>query len=140
MTNLPKAIICDLDGTLCLFKHHRGPYDASTCINDTVNHPVRLIIESLNKTHDILFVSGRESKYQPQTVEWIDKHVRLKNWALFMRATDDNRKDSIVKQEIYDAKIKDIYQIDFVLDDRDQVVTMWRANGLTCLQVAEGNF
>ena len=27
-----------------------------------------------------------------------------------------------------------------VLDDRNQVVKMWRENGLTCLQVAEGDF
>jgi hypothetical protein len=27
-----------------------------------------------------------------------------------------------------------------VLDDRDQVVTMWRGLGLTCLQVAPGDF
>jgi len=28
----------------------------------------------------------------------------------------------------------------FVLDDRDQVVNMWREQGFKCLQVAEGNF
>jgi hypothetical protein len=27
-----------------------------------------------------------------------------------------------------------------VFDDRDKVVRMWRDNGLTCLQVGEGNF
>ena len=27
-----------------------------------------------------------------------------------------------------------------VFDDRQQVVDMWRANGLTCFQVAEGDF
>ncbi len=27
-----------------------------------------------------------------------------------------------------------------VFDDRDKVVKMWRENGLSCLQVAEGNF
>ena len=30
--------------------------------------------------------------------------------------------------------------VDMVFDDRQQVVDMWRANGLTCFQVAEGNF
>ena len=25
-------------------------------------------------------------------------------------------------------------------DDRDKVVNMWRENGLTCMQVAPGNF
>ena len=33
------------------------------------------------------------------------------------------------------------YDVAGVLDDRDQVVKMWRNElGLTCLQVAEGNF
>jgi len=27
-----------------------------------------------------------------------------------------------------------------VFDDRQQVVDMWRQNGLTCFQVADGNF
>ena len=27
-----------------------------------------------------------------------------------------------------------------VFDDRDKVVDMWRKNGLTCMQVAPGNF
>ena len=36
--------------------------------------------------------------------------------------------------------IKDKYQVDYVLDDRNQVVEMWRSLGLTCLQVADGDF
>jgi predicted kinase len=36
---LPKAIICDLDGTLALH-NGRNPYDASTCDEDLVNMPV----------------------------------------------------------------------------------------------------
>ena len=27
-----------------------------------------------------------------------------------------------------------------VFDDRNQVVDMWRSNGLTCFQVAKGDF
>jgi hypothetical protein len=36
--------------------------------------------------------------------------------------------------------VRDNFDVQFVLDDRDQVVEMWRAMGLTCLQVAPGNF
>jgi hypothetical protein len=56
-----------------------------------------------------------------------------------MRKDGDFRADYIVKQEILDAHIpKD--RVLFVLDDRQQVVDMWRRNGLMCFQVAEGNF
>ena len=57
-----------------------------------------------------------------------------------MRKTGDNRKDCIVKRELFDAHIKDKYYIDFILDDRNQVVNMWRELGFTVMQVADGNF
>jgi hypothetical protein len=146
MNNLPKAIICDLDGTLCLFKHHRGPYDASKCLDDLPNKAVVSIVERFALTHWIIFVSGRQETWFLETCDWINKHIVFPSTVpsekeiLIMRKEGDNRKDSIVKQEIYDQFIKDKYDIEFVLDDRDQVVEMWRANGLTCLQVAEGSF
>jgi hypothetical protein len=56
-----------------------------------------------------------------------------------MRKDGDFRADNVVKQEILDAHI-DKDRVLFVLDDRQQVVDMWRRNGLTCFQVAEGNF
>ena len=59
---------------------------------------------------------------------------------LFMRPTGDTRKDSILKKEIYDNHIKGKYNVKYVLDDRDSVVEMWREQGLTCLQVAPGDF
>jgi hypothetical protein len=57
-----------------------------------------------------------------------------------MRKTDDFRKDSIIKEEIYQENIEGKYNVLCVLDDRNQVVDFWRAKGLTCFQVAPGDF
>ena len=57
-----------------------------------------------------------------------------------MRKEKDYRQDAIIKQEIYENEIEGKYNIHFVLDDRDQVVAMWRKKGLTCLQVDYGDF
>ena len=57
-----------------------------------------------------------------------------------MRKQHDNRADWIVKKELFVDEISNIYDVKFVLDDRQQVVDMWRSLGLTCFQVAEGNF
>ena len=57
-----------------------------------------------------------------------------------MRPAGDRRRDSIVKAELFDRKVRDEYRVLVVLDDRKQVVDMWRSLGLTCLQVAEGDF
>ena len=131
---LPHAIICDLDGTLALL-NGRSPYDASTCENDILNS----VVDSLIKDKLVLLVSGREDKYREQTINFLDKH-QINYEKLIMRETGDFRKDSIIKKEIFDTQIRGFYNINFVLDDRNQVVEMWRQLGLTCLQVAEGDF
>ena len=140
--SLPSAIICDLDGTLALL-NGRDPYDASSCEQDAVNEPVLRTILTV-KTDHVLFVSGREDKYRNQTIAFLNNKCGINFGSrfvgLYMRQSGDTRKDSIIKQEIYDAHIKGKYNVDFVLDDRNQVVDFWRSIGLTCFQVADGDF
>ena len=57
-----------------------------------------------------------------------------------MRQNSDRRPDDVIKAEIYETCIEPYYNVLYVFDDRDRVVKMWREKGLTCLQVAEGNF
>lgn len=79
-------------------------------------------------------------KYRRVTEAWLNHNgiTRYKN--LYMRKNGDKRKDYVVKKELYETHIKETYEVLFVLEDRDQVVKMWRDLGLTCLQVAYGNF
>lgn len=152
---LPYAIVCDLDGTLSLFNskrsdgsvdvrhadaHVRTPYDASKADEDTLNEPVAEVIEQMHKAgYKIVFCSGREDIYWEPTVRFIEKHLNVP-YELYMRHTKDLRKDSIVKGEIYDTSIAPYYNVFFVLDDRTQVVNYWRSKGLSCWQVAPGDF
>lgn len=131
---LEHIVICDLDGTLCLFGD-KNPYDRDF-ENDLVNHAVLKVIKSQDK---VIFFSGRNGKYFNVTRKWLDV-FGLDKFDLYMRSEDDSRKDSIVKQELYEKHIKGKYNVDFVLDDRDQVVELWRGLGLTCFQVAPGDF
>ena len=138
-STLPKAIICDLDGTLAKI-HGRNPYDASECEKDLLNEPVKKILEVFKRTGTkILLVSGRKDCYRTQTENWLKLH-NINYDLLIMRQTSDNRKDSVIKKEIYESQIESNYYIDFILDDRNQVVDMWRELGLTCLQVDYGDF
>jgi len=142
--NLQEAIICDLDGTLSII-HGRGPYEGHKCATDLVNEPIRTILDTFwNLDHTIILVSGRNGKNQEsaekETREWLLKH-NIKFDLLFMRKAKDTRKDAVVKEEIFDEHIRGNYFVEFVLDDRDQVVDLWRKKiGLTCLQVDYGNF
>ena len=85
-------------------------------------------------------MSGRQNRFKDITIKWMkDNNVNYDN--IYLRKTDDNRADSIVKMEMYTNNIKDNYNVEFVLDDRNQVVDMWRRDlGLKCFQVEEGNF
>ena len=109
---------------------------------DEINQPIWNILktyDAFSEDQRIILLSGRSAEYRDITEKWLaDNGVSYD--ALFMRAAGDVRKDSIIKEEIYRAEIENKYNVLFVLDDRDQVVQLWRSLGLTCLQVAEGNF
>lgn len=139
-TSLPKAIICDLDGTLALI-HGRSPYDASTCDQDFPNVPVVSMVKNYHSLgYHILLVSGREDVYKPQTIKWLAEN-EIHYTLLLMRQSGDYRKDSIIKKQIYSEHIDGKYYIEVVLDDRNQVVDLWRNDlQLPCFQVNYGDF
>jgi predicted kinase len=136
---LPHAIICDIDGTLALH-NGRSPYDTAKCEGDLVNPDIAAMV----RMHDawgmkVILVTGRDQEFHDHTVRWLEKYG-IPFDLLYMRKLGDKTRDNLVKQEIYDTYIKGRYNILFVLDDRNRVVDQWRQNGLTCLQVAEGDF
>lgn len=135
---LPKAIICDIDGTLAHMKD-RSPYDWNRVGEDEIDPIVKNLIDVLRHKYFIILISGRDEVCRGETNKWLRKNG-IPHVPLFMRRENDSRKDSIVKRELFERCIRDYYNIEFVLDDRNQVVEMWRSLGLKCLQVQEGDF
>jgi len=137
------TIIVDLDGTVCL-KGDRGWYEYDKVFGDIENIPVANIVRTFrNKGYNTIYVSGREGTdiCRRESERWLGVHD-LWNFKskLLMRPVGDSRNDAIVKEEIYKKEIEGKYDVEFVLDDRQRVVDMWRRNGLRCLQVAPGGF
>lgn len=143
---MTKIVIVDVDGTLALRvgPRARGPYDWGRVGEDEPNLPVIAMVEALAAAgHRIVFLSGRESVpgcYE-DTFAWLERHVAIGGpIELYMRAEGDHRRDTVVKREMFHAHLAD-REVLCVVDDRDQVVRMWRRElGLPCFQVAEGNF
>lgn len=134
------AILCDIDGTLAIM-NNRGPYEWDRVDTDLPNVPVLKLVTALQNALPIIFFSGRDESCREKTEQWLLRHGIVLNGGLFMRPAGDMRKDSIVKRELYDNHIRGKFYIEFVLDDRNQVVDMWRKElNLPCFQVAEGNF
>lgn len=145
-----KAVIIDLDGTLCDVSHRvhfvksavpdwQGFFDA--CIDDTPNAAVVALVNMAMLAHyAILYVSGRPATHRAQTEAWLAQYGLDYHQRLLMRPTGDYRPDQVVKRELYEQHIAGHYEVLFTVDDRKQVVQMWRELGLTCLQCAEGDF
>jgi predicted kinase len=134
------AIMVDIDGTLAHMAD-RSPYDPTLYHTDTVDEAVKDLVNNYyDLGYSVIMCSGRDDTYKDVTVQWL-KDNSVKFHEIHMRIGGDKRKDWIVKRELFDAHIRDRFNIHFVLDDRDQVVDMWRNEiGLKVLQVAEGNF
>ena len=138
--NLPFCYIFDIDGTLAKM-NDRSPYDWSKVDTDIPNQPIVDLYQSLHiPTVEMIIVSGRDSSCRAKTEDWLFHKAGIIYDHLYMRPEGDMRKDVEIKREIYENHIKGKYNVIAVFDDRDQVVEFWRSQGLTCLQVDEGNF
>jgi predicted kinase len=137
---LPKAVICDIDGTLA-WMQNRSPYDYTKVKDDFYDDGlVRLLIKLYNQGIQLIIVSGREASDQctQDTLDWL--HKKFDNFIFYQRRQKDYRPDEIIKEEIYHNCIEGQYDIMCVFDDRNKVVNMWRNLGLLCCQVNEGDF
>lgn len=138
--DLNHAIIIDLDGSLAIH-NNRTPYEEEKCNTDLVNQSLKAIIVDFlnrNSSNRVLFVSGRQDKVYQKTYDWLMFKAGFSEFDLFMRKTNDKRKDDIVKHEIFETHIKDKYYIEFVADDRPRIIRMWKSLGLFVLNIGEG--
>lgn len=137
--NLPAAYIVDTDGTVALMDG-RSPYDPTKYSTDKPNADVIALVNTLwEQGYTIIGVSGRDEDYREDTELWW-RNYGVPFDEFYMRPSGDKRKDDIIKDELYEKHIAGRYNVMGVLDDRDRVVAMWRAKGLTVFQVADGDF
>ena len=151
-----KTVIFDLDGTLALIDTRRkiatkdnGKMDWDVFFNpdnielDRPNWPV---IDTLKlfkeKGLTIVIFSGRSKVTKDATRDWLKK-FDVPFDVLKMRPTSNEFKfmpDDDLKEGWLNELFPDKSDIFAVFDDRNKVVEMWRRNGITCFQVADGDF
>ncbi len=141
--DLPAAWIVDMDGTLACRGDHDGVrdwYDDHRVEEDTAYPAVVQLVRALAAAgYAIVIMSGRTEAARFGTERW-----RLREGIpasrLFMRAVGDTRKDDVVKHDLFVKHVAPAYNVVGTIDDRNSVVAMWRQIGLTCAQVAPGDF
>lgn len=151
-----KTVIFDLDGTLALIDDRRamstnvnGKMDWDTFFApeniqlDKPNWPVIEMAKTLkNAGNRIVIFSGRSKATKEVTRDWLNLHGVPAD-VIKMRPTDGGlkwMKDDLLKKKWLDDLFPNTDDILCVFDDRDKVVKMWRDNGISCFQVAEGAF
>ena len=151
-----KNVIFDLDGTLALIDDRRALaakdngkmdwdifFDPKNIDLDQPNHGVIAMAQTLKAAgHRIIILSGRSKGTKDATKAWLNK-FNVPFDILKMRPTSKDfmfMPDDKLKQMWLDQLFNDKNDIVCVFDDRQKVVDMWRDNGLTCMQVAPGDF
>lgn len=138
-TTKPKAWLVDIDGTLA-HMGDRSPYDITTVGNDTPDDTIVDLVKTIHQSGpELVIMSGRSDECRVDTIRWLIGNG-IDYSALHMRPAADKRADYKVKADLFDEYVRDRWNVIGVLDDRDQVVKMWRSIGLKCLQVADGAF
>ena len=143
--------LVDIDGTIADPKHRLHFIDTKpadwdgffqACPDDLPIPEVIEVIRSLKLAgNHIVLVSGRSDAIKDKTTQWLeDFDVPFDD--LYMRKAGDHREDNVVKAELLHqlSLVWDREQIRGVFEDRQQVVDMYRKEGLRVFQVAPGNF
>ncbi|WVX87568.1 polynucleotide kinase [Vibrio phage EniLVp02] len=140
----------DIDGTLAE-KGSRSAFDESRVSEDTPRLNVCDLHDMYHRAPfagSPMYNTGRTDSCREDTTNWLNKHLTTlvvpyaaADNRLLMRRTGDSRPDWYVKFVMLCHRLFRFGQAPLVcIDDRQQVVDMYRALGVEVWQVAEGNF
>ena len=150
----PHIVIANLDGTIALIEHRRHWLDKDQhpelssderwrtffahCVYDEPNTAVIETLVALKfQGYEIHIFSGRSDEVRETTLAWLEKHRVLYDTIRMREAGDFTPDEELKRFWISEYNLANIL---CVFDDRTKVVEMWRKLGLTCFQVAPGDF
>jgi FMN phosphatase YigB (HAD superfamily) len=146
------CVIFDIDGTLAngdhrlhLIQQTPKQWDAyfDLCDGDLpIPHMIE-VLRVLEREFVPVFVSGRAERCRIKTEQWLARHGAATGrypLRLYLRPDGDHRDDDVLKIELLGKLRADGFEPVIVFDDRNRVVKAWRAAGVPCAQVAEGDF
>ena len=144
-------VIFDVDGTLMDIEHRRHfvtqrpkDFDAfrdpEVVMQDTPNKEIFALAKALKDAGNRIIVStGRNKRQRATTLKQLMMNGLVFD-AMYMRGDTDFRPDDELKKGFLIKMKEDGFNPVMAVDDRQQVVDMFRAEGLRVLQVDRGDF
>jgi len=151
MNSVPSCVVFDIDGTLadCTHRVHfvrskpkNWPAFNRAMKNDNANEDIVWMLRVFHAAGcKILIASGRSEDDRAVTEVWLRDVAGVDGLyeKLYMRPSKDYRPDDEIKSDILDQMRADGYDPTMCVDDRQQVVDMFRSRGLRVLQVQPGD-
>jgi predicted kinase len=138
-----KACLVDIDGTLAHNNGKRGFFDWKSVGRDDPDNAVIEVVNRIALSDScmlddmyVILMSGRDEVCRKETEDWLREHEVYYD-ELFMRPEGDMRKDSLIKAELFDTHVRDNWDVQFVIDDRWQVIRdCWMPMGLKVFNVS----
>lgn len=143
-----ECVLVDLDGTVLNNEHRQhfmqGANKRWGAFFDAMKHDgvypeVRFLVDLIfmHSKVEVILVTGRPSQYHGMTLESL--HNNGVNYsALIMRAQTDNRPDAYVKRDMLAGIVHMGFKPILAIDDRPEVVQMWRQSGVRTLACDPG--
>ena len=151
-------VIFDLDGTLADIEQRRKIstkdngkmdwdkfFDPANISLDQPNFPVIKMAQALDdQGFKVVIFSGRSKATKDATKDWLNQFgvpfsvLKMRPTGNQFQFMPDDKLKKMWLDDLFPGDKKD--RILCIFDDRQKVVDMWRDNGLSCFQVAPGNF
>jgi FMN phosphatase YigB (HAD superfamily) len=139
------AIVFDLDGTLVdtssILRYVVGPERDLDRFHEEARlvKPITVIADLARTIHHVsplhvVIMTARSDKHTSATVHWLDEH-EIPYSDVFFRPDGDDRKDYVVKEEMFHRHIVPVYRPVLALDDNPAIISMWKRLGIPAIAV-----
>jgi FMN phosphatase YigB (HAD superfamily) len=145
-----KAIICDLDGTICddasrahLLqegdKDHYHAYNSQLASDEPIQEVLQLVLESKVTGREIIFLTGRNEAFRDATEVWLylKTGMRPSQYVLRMREVGNHTPNEVFKRDVYEKELSPKYDVEWAIDDYEKVLVMWRNIGVKSFKVID---
>ncbi len=145
MKNKQKAYIFDIDGTISDDTHRKywaknkewDKYHERCIYDDPIDSIVEILNSFFRAGNKIIFMTGRPSEYVEQTKRWICNNTQMHydNIELYMRPKENVSSNEDLKKSMYNAFIRNKYDVVSAFDDNQKTLDMWNSIGISCVNV-----